>query len=131
MQNEQDNHAGGANGAPDFAGVEGFVDGDEVEEEQDAHAPDAHPQRKSATNDAARRGPPNAKKKGSPCSCAESTHAQRALTHRVEQLLLFRVKTCFGRNFGACARPETREGGSNAGRGDTKTRGGLFLRRKT
>ena len=43
MQNEQENDAGGAAGAPDFAGVEGFVGGDEETEEQDARAQDAQP----------------------------------------------------------------------------------------
>ena len=43
MQNEQENDAGGAAGAPDFTGVEGFVGGDEETEEQDARAQDAQP----------------------------------------------------------------------------------------
>ena len=43
MQNQQENGAGGAEGAPDFAGVEGFVEEDDAESEQDAHAPDAQP----------------------------------------------------------------------------------------
>ena len=43
MQNQQENGAGGAAGAPDFAGVEGFVEEDDAESEQDAHAPDAQP----------------------------------------------------------------------------------------
>ena len=43
MQNHQENGAAGAQGAPDFAGVEGFVDEDDEEDAQDAHAPDAQP----------------------------------------------------------------------------------------
>ena len=43
MQNQQENDAGGAAEAPGFASVEGFVDGDDVEEEQDARAQDAQP----------------------------------------------------------------------------------------
>ena len=43
MQNHQENGAAGAQGAPDFAGVEGFVDEDGEEDAQDAHAPDAQP----------------------------------------------------------------------------------------
>ena len=43
MQNQQENDAGGAAEAPGFANVEGFVDGDDVEEEQDARAQDAQP----------------------------------------------------------------------------------------
>ena len=60
-------------------------------------------------------------------------HTRAARAHRVEQLLLFRVKTCLGGIFGACgAPPRLERGGSNAGRGDTETRGGgSLLRRKT
>ena len=43
MQNQQENDAGGAAEAPGFASVEGFVDGDDVAEEQDARAQDAQP----------------------------------------------------------------------------------------
>ena len=35
-QNQQENGAEGAEGAPDFAGIEGFVDDDDAEGEQDA-----------------------------------------------------------------------------------------------
>ena len=43
MQNHQENGAVGAEDAPDFASVEGFVDEDDEEDAQDAHAPDAQP----------------------------------------------------------------------------------------
>ena len=43
MQNQEENNAGGADEAPNFAGVEGFVDEDVEEDAPDAHAQDAQP----------------------------------------------------------------------------------------
>ena len=43
MHNQEENNAGGADEAPNFAGVEGFVDEDVEEDAPDAHAQDAQP----------------------------------------------------------------------------------------